>query len=180
MIQLVTFQQMINKRAWFKYYLLELHMISGSVNSIIASTVDMLLWTRGSAQLTARCRLTHYKSFTVTRIRAELSRGAVSSRVSSPRLTLSPAATILIRNKSGINYCLSNNASTSQPCCTQCFFKSILSGFWGGVLDLVKTHLKTNKNCVTSWEDWRWRCRCTLYLSIGSVMGWHISSHLRI
>ena len=104
----------------------------------------------------------------------------VSSRVSSPRLTLSPAATILIRNKSGINYCLSNNASTSQPCCTQCFFKSILSGFWGGVLDLVKTHLKTNKNCVTSWEDWRWRCRCTLYLSIGSVMGWHISSHLRI
>ena len=67
-----------------------------------------------------------------------------------------------------------------RPCCTQCFFKSILSGFWGGVLDLVKTHLKTNKNCVTSWEDWRWRCRCTLYLSIGSVMGWHISSHLRI
>ena len=74
-LQLVTFQQMINKRAWFKYYLLELRMISGSVNSIIASTVDMLLCTRGS-QLAASCRLTHYKSFTVTRSRAEQSRGA--------------------------------------------------------------------------------------------------------
>ena len=130
-IQLVTFQQMINKRAWFKYYLLELRMISGSVNSIIASTVDMLLCTRGS-QLAASCRLTHYKSFTVTRSRAEQRCGCQAGcQVPDSPCHLPPRFSAETNQELIIVY--QTMPALLRPCCTQCFFKSIfLSGFWGG------------------------------------------------